>query len=40
MTIDGTEIKQNKYIEKLDDLRAHPARGYKYIGLKKVFLKM
>ena len=41
MTIDSTEIKlKKKYTEKLDELRAHPARGSKYIGLKKVFLKM
>ena len=34
MTIDGAEIKQNKYAEKIDELRAYPARGSKYIGLK------
>ena len=27
MTIDEAEIKQNKYAEKLDELRAYPARG-------------
>ena len=27
MTIDEAEIKQNKYTEKLDELRAYPARG-------------
>ena len=34
MTIDGPETKQNKYAEKLNELRPYPARGSKYIGLK------
>ena len=34
MTIDEAEIKQIKYVETLDELRAYPARGSKYIGLK------
>ena len=34
MTIGGAEIKQNKYAEKLDELRAYPARVPKYINLK------
>ena len=34
MTIDGPETKQNKYAEKLNELRRYPARGSKYIGLK------
>ena len=34
MTIDRAEIKQNKYAEKLDGLRAYLARVSKYIGLK------
>ena len=33
-TIDEAEIKQIKYVETLDELRAYPARGSKYIGLK------
>ena len=34
MTIDKAEIKQNEFSEKLDNLRAYPARGFKYVGLK------
>ena len=34
MTIDGPETKQNKYAEKLNELRPYPERGSKYIGLK------
>ena len=34
MTIDEAEVKQNKFTEKLDELRAYPARGSKYIDLK------
>ena len=34
MTIDGAEIRQNKYAEKLDELRAYPARMSKKINLK------
>ena len=34
MTIDETQVKQNKFADKLDDLRAHPGRGSKYIDLK------
>ena len=34
MTIDEAKIKQIKYVERLDELRAYPARGSKYIGLK------
>ena len=34
MTIDRAEIKQNKYAEKLDGLRAYLARLSKYIDLK------
>ena len=34
MTIDKTQEKQNKFADKLDDLRAHPGRGSKYIDLK------
>ena len=33
MTIDEAGIKQNEFAEKLDKLRAYPARGSKYIGL-------
>ena len=33
MTIDEAEIKQNKFAEKLDGLRAYPARGSTYIDL-------
>ena len=33
-TIDKAEIKQNKFAEELDELRAYPARGFKYIDLK------
>ena len=40
ITIDKAEIKQNKFAEMLDILRAYPARGFKYIDLKmqKVFM--
>ena len=34
MTIDDAEIKQNKFAEKTDELRAYPARGSKQIYLK------
>ena len=34
MTIDEAKIKQIKYVERLDELRAYPARRSKYIGLK------
>ena len=34
MTIDETEIKQNKFAEKIDEFRAYSARGSKYIDLK------
>ena len=34
MTIDEAEVKQNKFTEKLDELRAYPARGSRYIDLK------
>ena len=34
MTKDKAEIKQNKYAEKLDELRAYPVRRSKYISLK------
>ena len=34
MTIDEAEIKQNEFVEKLDKLRAYPARGSKCIDLK------
>ena len=34
MTIDEAEVKQNKSTEKLDELRAYPVRGSKYIDLK------
>ena len=29
MTIDDAEIKQNEFAEKIDELRAYPARGSK-----------
>ena len=34
MTTDRAEIKQNKYAEKLNELRDYPARMSKYIDLK------
>ena len=34
MTIDKAKLKQNKIAEKIDDLRAYPARGSKCIDLK------
>ena len=34
LTIDKAEIKQNKFAEKLDELRVYPARRSKYIDLK------
>ena len=34
MATDEAETKQNKFAEKLDELRACPARGSKYIDLK------
>ena len=39
MTIDKAEVKQNKFAEKLDGLRAYPARGSKYVDLKESVLK-
>ena len=33
MIIDAAEIRQNKYAEKLDELRAYPAKLSKYIDL-------
>ena len=39
MTIIKAEIKRNKFVEKLDELRAYPAREYKYIDLKKSVFK-
>ena len=39
MTIDEAEIKQNELAEKLDKLRAYPAKGYKYIDLKESVYK-
>ena len=33
MTIHEADIKQNKFAEKLDGLRAYPARGSTYIDL-------
>ena len=29
LTIDDAEIKQNEFAEKIDELRAYPARGSK-----------
>ena len=41
MTIDKAEMKQNKFAEKIDELRAYGAKGSKYlIHWKKVFLGM
>ena len=34
MTIDEADVKQNEFAEQLDELRAYPARGSKYIDLK------
>ena len=34
MTIEEAEVKQKKFTEKLDDLRAYPARESEYIDLK------
>ena len=34
MTIDEAEVKQKKFTEKLDDLRAYPVRESEYIDLK------
>ena len=39
MTIDEAEIKQNELAEKLEKLRAYPAKGYKYIDLKESVYK-
>ena len=39
VTIDWAEIKQNEFFKKIDELRAYPARGPKYIDLRKMFLK-
>ena len=40
MTIDKAELKQNKIAEKIDDLRAYPARGSKCIDLKESISKI
>ena len=34
MTIDEADVKQNEFAKQLDELRAYPARGSKYIDLK------
>ena len=39
MTIDEAEIKQNKFAEKLDELRAYSARSFKYTNLKQSISK-
>ena len=39
ITVDEAEIKQNKFAEKLDELRAYTAREYKCIDLKKSVFK-
>ena len=39
ITISEAEIKQNKFAEKLDELKAYPARGSKYIDLKESISK-
>ena len=39
MTVDEAEIKENKFAEKLDELRAYTAMEYKYIDLKKSVFK-
>ena len=39
MIIDEAEIKQNKFAEKLDELRTYPARTFKYIDLKEIVSK-
>ena len=39
MIIDEAEIKQNKFAEKLDELRTYPARRSKYIDLKEIVSK-
>ena len=39
MTIDEAEIKQNKFAEKLDGLRAYPGKRSKYIDLKETVSK-
>ena len=40
MTVDEAETKQTKYTEKLDELRAYPGRGSKYISLKESVSKI
>ena len=39
MTIDEAEIKQNKFAEKLDELRAYSARSFKRMNLKESISK-
>ena len=39
MTIDEAEIKQNKFAEKLDELRAYSARSFKCTNLKESISK-
>ena len=39
ITKDKAEIKQNKFAEMLDILRAYPERGFKYIDLKESVFK-
>ena len=39
MTIDKAKTKQNKFAKKLNELRASPSRGSKYIGLKESLFK-
>ena len=39
MTISEAEIKENKYAEKLDELRAYPVKRSKYIDLKETVSK-
>ena len=34
ITIDEAEVKQNKFAEELDELRAQPGRGSRYIDFK------
>ena len=40
MTIEEAEIKQNKFAEKLDELRAYPVKRSKYIYLKETVSKI
>ena len=39
MAIDEAEIKQNKFAEKLDELRAYSARSFKRMNLKESISK-